>query len=136
MGASPLFFRVIGVRSRMRRVFSACAVAKSRIGGECVELAPAVESRWSPKAGASSTHSKRFARFGCGFGVLCAPVHLLRPCVNLGAFLDKFLRLFFHSLFQGLFLGDALLRRVFADVLGNLHRTEMRAAHAAEVGGF
>src|SRR6266852_2149107 len=32
---------------------------------ECVELAPAVERRGSSKAGASSTHSKRFARFGC-----------------------------------------------------------------------
>src|SRR5713101_3433841 len=33
---------------------------------ECVELAPAVQRRGTAKAGASSTHSIRFARFGCG----------------------------------------------------------------------
>src|SRR6266852_6507174 len=48
--------------------FSGRAVAKSRFAGECVELAPAIECRGSPKAGASSTHSpakRDFARFGC-----------------------------------------------------------------------
>src|SRR5258708_2830169 len=39
---------------------------------ECVELAPAVERRGSLKAGASSTHSKRSARFGCGLVGMCA----------------------------------------------------------------
>ena len=38
---------------------------------ECAELAPALEHRRSPKAGASSAHSKRFARFGCRFITLC-----------------------------------------------------------------
>src|SRR5882762_2281410 len=38
---------------------------------ECVELAPAVACQGRSTAGASSTHSIRFAPFGCGFP-LCA----------------------------------------------------------------
>ena len=33
---------------------------------ECVQLAGALVGKGVSKAGASSTHSKRFARFGCG----------------------------------------------------------------------
>src|SRR5260370_644168 len=47
--------------SHVARISGAGLVAKRL---ECVELAPAVEWRRSLKAGASSTHSKRFARFG------------------------------------------------------------------------
>ncbi len=38
--------------------------------------------------------------------------------------------------FERLFLGDALFGGVFADVFGDLHRAEVRAAHGAEVGGL
>src|SRR5258708_2186375 len=37
---------------------------------ECAELAPAVERYGSSKAGANSTHSIRFARFGCRCALL------------------------------------------------------------------
>src|SRR5713101_9443808 len=49
--------------SRAARIFGGWVVAKRL---ECVELAPAIERRGSLKAGASSTHSKRFAQFGSG----------------------------------------------------------------------
>ena len=55
--------------------------------------------------------------------------------VNLRAFFHKLLRLGFHALLERLFLGDALFGGVFADVFGDLHRAEMRAAHGAEVEG-
>jgi hypothetical protein len=35
-----------------------------------------------------------------------------------------------------LFLGDALFGGVFADVFGDLHRAEVRAAHGTEVRGL
>src|SRR6185312_15242286 len=56
--------------------------------------------------------------------------------VNLRALLHKLLRLFFHPLLQGLFLSHSLLRRVFADVFGDFHGAEMRAAHGAKMRGF
>src|SRR5262245_565021 len=56
--------------------------------------------------------------------------------VNLRAFFHKLLRFFFHAAFEGFFLGHALFGGVFADVFGDLHRTEMRAAHGAEVRGL
>src|SRR5260370_33836738 len=56
--------------TKAARVFSAGLVAKSRTAGQCAELAPAVERDGSSKAGARSAHSKRFARFGCGFAAL------------------------------------------------------------------
>jgi len=61
---------------------------------------------------------------------------LSRFRVNLRAFFHELFRLLFHPLFQRLFLGDALFGSVFADVLGDLHRAEMRAAHGAEVRGL
>ena len=56
--------------------------------------------------------------------------------VNLRALLDELLRLLFHALLQRRLLGEALFGGVFADVLGDFHRAEVRAAHAAEMGGF
>src|SRR5574343_458610 len=54
--------------------------------------------------------------------------------VNLRPRLDEFDGLGFHALLQRRCLVDALLRREFTNVLGNLHRAEVRTAHGAEVG--
>src|SRR5258708_39072762 len=56
-------------RSQAASNFGACAVAKRM---ECVELAPAFNGPRRSRAGASSTHSIRFARFGCGVSTLWA----------------------------------------------------------------
>src|SRR5258708_39991855 len=48
-------------------MFGTCAVAERL---ECVELAPAFNDPGRSTAGASSTHSKRSARFGCRFAAL------------------------------------------------------------------
>ncbi len=48
--------------------------------------------------------------------------------VNLRAFFHELLGLLFHPLLQRLFLGDALFGGVFADVFGDFHRAEVRAA--------
>ena len=49
---------------------------------------------------------------------------------------DELAGFFFHAFFEGLLFGEALLGGVFADILGDFHRAEVRAAHGAEVGGF
>src|ERR1035437_6468911 len=49
--------------------------------------------------------------------------------VKLVSLFSKLFGLFFHSLFQRLFLGDALLRRVFPHVLRYLHAAKVRPAH-------
>ena len=56
--------------------------------------------------------------------------------VNLRALFHELLRLFFHPLLQRSFLGDALFGGVFADVFGDFHRAEVRAAHGAKVRGL
>src|ERR1041384_3304285 len=53
--------------------------------------------------------------------------------VDLAAGFDKFLRFFLHSEGQSRCLVDLLLSGVLTDVLRDLHRTEMRAAHRTEV---
>src|SRR5260221_7695461 len=58
----------------------AWAVAKRM---ECVELAPAIGCPRASKAGASSTHSIRFARFGFGFAALWLVCYL--PLLAAGA---------------------------------------------------
>ena len=55
--------------------------------------------------------------------------------VKLVTLLREFPGLLFHAAFEGFFLAHALFGGVFADVFGDLHRTEMRAAHGAEVRG-
>ncbi len=58
------------------------------------------------------------------------PVQPSRLRVNLAAFLDVFARYFFDALLQSFLLGDALLRRTTGHVLGDVHRAEVRVAHA------
>ena len=75
--------------------------------------------------------------FLCSFlFISVCPQYDSRLRVNLRAFFHKLLRLFFHPFLQRLFFGDALFGGVFADVFGDLHRTEVRAAHGAEVCGL
>src|SRR6267378_2463786 len=70
-----------------------------------------------------STKLKRALEFPCG----------LYLAVDLATFLYELDRLRFHAFREGRLLVDANLRRVIADVLRNLHRTKMRAAHRAEM---
>src|SRR5437667_9565359 len=57
------------------------------------------------------------------------------PPVDLAAALPELLRFFPEPLRdRGRLLRDAVLRGVVADVLGDLHRAEVRPAHRAEVG--
>jgi hypothetical protein len=56
--------------------------------------------------------------------------------INFTALIRKLTAFFFHPLFQRFFLGEALFGGVFADVFGDLHRAEVRAAHGAEVRGL
>src|ERR1035441_9984695 len=58
----------------------------------------------------------------------------LRFGVNLRAFFYKLAGLFLHPLLEGLLVADALFGGVFADIFGDLHRAEVRAAHGAEMG--
>src|SRR6267154_3438062 len=60
----------------------------------------------------------------------------LRALVNLRALLHELDRLRFHALLQRLDIRYPLLRRIFTDVLGDLHRAEVRAAHRAEMRDF
>src|SRR2546423_15415045 len=55
---------------------------------------------------------------------------------KLGALFQKLFPLLFHPCFQGFRLGQALLSSILPDVLGDLHGTEMGAAHATEVGSL
>src|SRR5262245_6560115 len=57
-----------------------------------------------------------------------------RFCVNLCSLLHKLPRLLIHSHLQSIRIRHTMGLRVFADILGDLHRTEMWAAHGAEVG--
>src|SRR3989454_6964639 len=60
---------------------------------------------------------------------------LLCPPVDLAAALPELLRLLPEPLRdRGRLLRDAVLGGVVADVLGDLHRAEVRPAHRAEVG--
>ena len=68
-------------------------------------------------------------------GVLVAR-SLLRALVNLSPLFHELDCLRFHALLQGLDIRDPLLRGIFTDVLGDLHRTEVRAAHRAEMRDF
>jgi len=54
--------------------------------------------------------------------------------INLCSGLDELDGFDFHPLLQRIGFGDTLSRRIFAHVLRNLHRAEVRAAHGAEVG--
>ena len=56
--------------------------------------------------------------------------------VDLSARSNEFLCFFGHPDGQSLFGLEALFFGVFANVLRDLHRAEMRAAHRAEVGEF
>ena len=56
--------------------------------------------------------------------------------INFAACFDKLSRLLAHSGRERLVIREALLLSVFADVLRDLHRAEMRAAHRAEMGEF
>src|ERR1035437_3188612 len=49
--------------------------------------------------------------------------------VNLVSLFGKLFGLFFHSLFQRLFLGDALLRGIFPHVFRYLHAAKVWPAH-------
>src|SRR5688572_17382356 len=63
-----------------------------------------------------------------------APVSsILYARVDFPALLREFLGLFLHAFLQRLRLRDALLLRVFAHVLRDFHRAEVRAAHRAEM---
>src|SRR5450830_2121031 len=53
--------------------------------------------------------------------------------IQLGAILDEFNGFHFHAFFQRRIVRDADAGRVFAHFLGDLHRTEMGAAHGAEM---
>src|SRR3954462_3847964 len=53
--------------------------------------------------------------------------------VNLGACGDELRRLLFHAGCEGGFIIQLLLRGEVSDLLRDLHRTKMRAAHGAEV---
>ena len=53
--------------------------------------------------------------------------------VKLAALPGKLAGFFFHSLFQRLLLGDALLRRIFPHVLRYLHAAKVRAAHGTKM---
>ena len=56
--------------------------------------------------------------------------------VKLVSLIGKFFGLFFHSLFQRFFLGDALLCCIFPHVFRDLHAAKVRPAHGAEVRGL
>src|SRR5439155_2989119 len=59
--------------------------------------------------------------------------------IHFGALLDEFAGFFFQALGNCLLFGQPLFGSIFADVLGDLHAAEMRAAHAAkmsELGAF
>src|SRR2546426_7937527 len=60
----------------------------------------------------------------------------LGPGIDLSAARDKLLRLLLHPLLQRLLLGQPLFGGEFSDVFRDLHRAEMRAAHAAEMGAL
>jgi hypothetical protein len=75
-------------------------------------------------AGARRGHCSRVA---CSF---------LRTLVDLSALFHELDRLRFHALLQRLDVRYPLLRRIFTNVLGDLHRTEVRAAHRAEMRDF
>ena len=60
----------------------------------------------------------------------------LGALVNLRALFHELDRLRFHALLQRLDIRYPLLRRIFTDVLGDLHRTEVRTAHRAEMRDF
>src|SRR3989442_15796769 len=70
--------------SHAARISGAPVVAKRL---ECVELAPAFNDPRRSTAGASSTHSTRFARFGCGFAALrlCVKFH----CIDTAETVDR-----------------------------------------------
>src|SRR6187402_1981335 len=56
--------------------------------------------------------------------------------INLRSRLDELLRLLSHPCVQRLVFGHAEFCGVVADILRDLHRAEMWAAHRAEVGDF
>src|SRR5687767_14070756 len=58
---------------------------------------------------------------------------ILSPSVNLAARFHKFAGFFFQSDIQRRLGFDLFLRSVLADVLRDLHRTEMWTTHRAEV---
>src|SRR5262245_20915059 len=68
---------------------------------------------------------------------------MLRPASTLGrslkfgvelpAGLDELPGLLLHPFLERLVLGHPLFCSIFADVLGDFHRTEVRPAHRAEV---
>ena len=60
----------------------------------------------------------------------------LRLRVNLRALIHKLLRLRLHPAFERVLLAHALFGGVFADVLGDFHRAEMRAAHGTKMGAL
>ena len=56
--------------------------------------------------------------------------------VDCGAFFHELGAFLFQAAFEGFLVGEALFGGVFADVFGDFHAAEVRAAHAAKVGGF
>src|ERR1051326_1694715 len=56
--------------------------------------------------------------------------------VDFRTFLNKFSSFLFHAGLVRLFLSNSLFRRILPDVLCDLHRAEMRAAHGTEVRGL
>src|SRR4029077_4367707 len=90
---------------------------------------------WLPPLWPSSVDGTGMQRTGCATslfpGTRCPRESGL--LVDLGALLHELDRLLLHALFQRALLGQTLLLGVFAHVLRDLHRAEMRTAHRAEV---
>jgi hypothetical protein len=101
-------------RANFRDTFS--VVRKSRYGAEEVE---AVQQRSPTELWADGAASRT-----------------LRFRVNFRSLVDELFRFGCQAFFQGFFFGDALLGGVFADVLGDFHGAEMRAAHRAKMRGL
>ena len=59
-----------------------------------------------------------------------------RGLVNFRALFGELLALLFYAFLDGYLFRDRLLDGVLPHVFADLHRTEVRAAHGAEVGGF
>src|SRR5439155_3721279 len=56
--------------------------------------------------------------------------------IDLGPLLFKLLSLLAHASFERLGVIETLLRRVLAHILGDLHGSEVRTTHRAEMGQF
>src|ERR1700712_60325 len=73
----------------------------------------------------------RFVSLRCKF--LQRATEASSPLINLRAPLHELDRLRLHALLERLRIGDALLGRIVAHILRDLHRAEVRAAHRTEM---